>query len=378
MASIVDKYLNKKKKELYEYSKEVNNLLEYNKSQIWSNDSEFNSLVKSTIDKYVDSYYFKPMTEFDGYSDYFGALVKCDNRFKTVLVCAIDSVIDEKNKEDNKVSYYIVSLIVYTAIALNRFTYPYNNYKIIITNVFTIIDAMFKNIDFMRYKDSSKLRKELTASIKGNALSESRFFESLNALNNDVSGNMYETVDFEGKYYTVKYKYKIPELNNYRQRDVDKYFKRISDDLNSLSYELATITILKSKMLNKDITLLFPADLEFYRKESEINKLSKVISNEGIKNSVKLLVEYDDYVKNKEVIRILANAGFEMALNFDNAADVPYRTFNEIKTAIVNMDFINKNKGNMESWKASGVNFVIKSDVRNELSELRILGLEEK
>ena len=378
MANIVDKYLNKKKKEIYEYAKAINNLLEYDKSQVWNNDSEFNTLVKATIDNYVSNYYFNPLNDFSDYNDYLGSLIKCDDRFKTILVCALNSTKKEDKKEKDKVSLYIVSLIVYTSIALNRFTYPYNNYKITITNVFTIMNVMFKNMDFIKYKDSSKLRKEITNLVKRNDSSESRFFEALNSLNNPFSKNLYETVDYENKYYIVRYKYEIPEFKNYRQKDVRKFFKRIKDDLNVLSYELTTLTILKSKMLNKDITLLFPVELEFYKKESEINKLVKVTSNEVIKNNIKLLVEYDDYAKNKEMIRILLNAGFKIALNFDNAFDVPYRTFNEIKTALVSPEFIKKNNGNMESWKESGVEFVIKSDINNELDELKILGLEER
>ncbi len=335
MANIVDKYFNKKKKDLYEYSKMINTLLEYKNDQIWANDSEFNEYIKKIVNKYVEMYYFTSIEDFTNYKEYLGALVKCDDRFKTILVCAVDSIDEERKQGNYKVSAYIASLIVYTAVALNRFTYPYHNYKINITNVFSIIDAMFKNIDFVVYKDSSKLRKELVGIIKENAISEDKFFKNLDSINTDNSKNIYESIDLENKYYKVNYKYEIPEFKNYRQKDANKFFKRIKDDLNVLSYELTTISALKSKLLNKDITFLFPTDLEFYKKESEINKLVKVISNEEIKNKIKLLVNYDDYNKNREVIRILKNVGFELALIFDSSVDVPYKTFNEIKLAIV-------------------------------------------
>ena len=237
---------------------------------------------------------------------------------------------------------------------------------------------MFKNIDFVVYKDNSKLRKEMVNLIKKNGSCEDKFFEYLDSINSDVSKNVYESIDVENKYYRVKYEYQIPEFKNYRQRDVDKFFKRIEDDLNALSYELTTIAVLKSKLLNKDITFLFPAELEFYKKESEINKLLKVTSNEEIKNNIKLLINYDDYNKNKEMVRILINAGFDLALEFDSPSDVPYRTFNEIKTAVVPRDFMNVNKGNVDSWKENGINFVIKSEIKEISSELEMLGLEKK
>ena len=378
MANIVDKYFNKKKKDLYEYSKMINTLLEYKNDQIWTNDSEFNEYIKKIVNKYVEMYYFTSIEDFTNYKEYLGALAKCDDRFKTILVCAVDSIDEERKQGNYKVSAYIASLIVYTAVALNRFTYPYHNYKINITNVFSIIDAMFKNIDFVVYKDSSKLRKELVGIIKENAISEDKFFKNLDSINTDNSKNIYESIDLENKYYKVNYKYEIPEFKNYRQKDVNKFFKRIKDDLNVLSYELTTISALKSKLLNKDITFLFPTDLEFYKKESEINKLVKVISNEEIKNKIKLLVNYDDYNKNREVIRILKNVGFELALIFDSSVDVPYKTFNEIKLAIVPREFMNSNKGNIDSWLSNEVTFIIRNEVIKVSSELEILGLEEK
>ena len=378
MANVVDKYFNKKKKDIFEYSKMINALLEYKNDQIWNTDSEFNEYIKKIIDRYVEMYYFKSIDDFSNYEEYLGALVKCDDRFKTVLVCAVDSISEEDKQGNYKVSTYIASLIVYTALALNRFTYPYHNYKINITNVFSIIDAMFKDIDFVVYNDSSKLRKEMVAAIKKNGGCEDKFFEYLDSLNNENSRNVYECIDDENKYYKVNYKYQIPEFKNYRQRDVSKFFKRIADDLNVLSYELTTISVLKSKLLNRDITFLFPANLEFYKKESEINKLVKVISNEEIKKSIKLLVNYDDYTKNKEMVRILLNAGFELALIFDSAEDVPYRTFNEIKFAVVPREFMVVNKGNMDSWNDNEITFVTKGEIIKEYSELEILGLEKK
>ena len=215
-------------------------------------------------------------------------------------------------------------------------------------------------------------------SLKKNAVNEKKFFEALNSLNTDTSKNMYQVVSLDNVYFKVDYKYKIDEFNKYRTKDVRKYFKRIEDDLNALSYELATLTVLKANMLNKDINLLFPASLDFYRKEIEINKLAKVTSNECIKNKIKLLIDYDDYYKNKEVIRFLINAGFGLALDFNINTDVAYRTFNEIKVALVTQEFLKANKSNVDSWKESGVAFIIKSEVNNEISEMKLLGLEEK
>ena len=378
MANIIDKYFNKKKKEIYDYSRIINSLLEYNKDQIWSNDSEFNELTKSSINRYVDEYFFKSMDSFEDYTEYLGALIKCDDRFKTILVCTIDSIPEEKRIGNYKVSAYIVSLIIYTAVAINRFTYPYGRYKINVSNVYKIMDMMFKNIDFIDYKDNVKIKRELVLTLKKNAVNEKKFFEALNSLNTDTSKNMYEAVSLDNKYFKVNYKYKIEEFDKYRTKDVRKFFKRIEDDLNALSYELAALTILKAKTLNKDINLLFPASLDFYRKEAEINKLVKVTNNECIKNKIRLLVDYEDYYKNKEVVRIITNAGFELALDFNMNSDVPYRTFNEIKLALVPQEFLKTNKGNIDSWKESGVTFVIKSEVSNEISEMKLLGLEEK
>lgn len=377
MANIVDKYFTRKKKQLYDYCKMINEFLVYNDDQIWKSSSEFNELVKSTINEYIDNYYFKPMDNFENYNEYLGELVKCDNRFKTILVCSQKNLSNELKTNNYKVSLYIISLIVYTSVVLNRFTYPYNNYKISVKNVSSIIDPMFKNVSFITYKYSSKVNKELTYLIKKNDGLESRFFNSLNELNSEESKNIYECIDKNKKFYKIIYKYHIEGLDTYRDKDVEKYMKRITGDLNTISYELSTTCALKSRMRGSDITLLFPIKLDFYEKESEINKLFRVTSNGGIKDIIKFYIEYDDFKNHMGIIRILSNAGFKMALNYKDNRELPYGTFNEIKTATIENEFLEINKSNIESWKNNGVEFIIKEN-NEPISELEMLGLKEE
>ena len=377
MANIVDKYFGKKKKQIYEYCKSVNEFLIYDKNQIWKTTSELNEFLKDIISSYVDKYYFDNIENFEGYDELFGSLIKCDDKFKTIIVCT-DNIIPKELKIDNyQTSIYTISLLIYTGIVLDRFTYPYNNYKINIKNVYSIIKSMFNSVSFIKFKENSKNIKLLTSLIKKNDNLESKFYKSLDELNTEVSSNLYESVDLEKKYYKTTYKYNISGLDGYRTRDVEKQMKRIYDDLNCLSYELTTTAALKSRMLNKDITILFPVKLEFYQKESEINKLFRVISNECIKSIIKFYVEYEDFKKNASMVRILSNAGFKIVLNFENTKEVPYGTFSEIKIATINNDFLEVNKGNIESWKNNGVEFVIK-EKGTEVSELEMLGLKEE
>lgn len=379
MANIVDKYFNRKKKQIFDYSKLINNYLTYDNNQIWNINSsiDFNELIKKIISIYIDNYYFKSINDFEKYNEYLGDLIKCDNKFKTILVCSFNSISEEFKIGNYKISLYILSIIIYTSIVLDRFTYPYNNYKINTKNILSIVDPMFKNISFVKYNFNSKINKDITSLIRKNDNLESRFFTFLNSLNTDTSKNLYESINNQNKYYKISYKYNIPELREYRPKDVKKYMKRIADDLNCISYELATVAALKSRKLGKDIYLLFPINLEFYEKESEIKKLFKITSNQGIKNIIKFYVDYDDYKKYTGIVRILSNSGFEVVINIEDNREVPYGVFNEIKLAFITNEFLEKNKRNLEAWKNNGVEFVIK-EISDSINELQMLGLEEK
>ncbi len=379
MANLVDKYLNKKKKQIYEYCKLINELLSYDSNQIWKTPNELNDILKDVISMYVDKYYFKTLENFDEYNEYLGPLIKCDNRFKTILVCSIESIPKELRIENYKISSYIMTLIVYTGVILDRFTYPYNNYKVTTKNISSIISPMFNSVTFVKYNEDSKNIREITSLVKKNDNMEKKFFDSLNELNTKESRNEYIKIDGEGKFYKVDYKYEMPELNEYRTRDIEKYFRRIVDDLNLISYELATLTALKIKMLTKEITILFPVNLEFYSNEVEISKLSRIIENIEVKKIIKLYVNYSDYKKHSNVIRYLTNAGFSIALNFDDPIEVAYSLFSEIKVATVNKEFLELNKGNLVGWENIGTSLVEKSiNINESISELQMLGLKEE
>ncbi len=375
MGKIVDKYFDKKKKDLFEYSKVVNTMLKYDNNQIWNNETEFNSFLKSTISYYVDNYYFKSLTDFEEYKDYLGPLVKCDDRFKTILVCAIDSIKEEYRVGNYKLSSYIITLIVYTSVVADRFTYPYNKYQVNMKNVSNVIESMFKYISFVKYESNDTKIKNITKLIRANNNSERKFFNMINSLNSEVSKNEYEQIGKDKKYYKVLYKYKIEELDSYSERELKKYFKRVSDELIMLSYNLASLTALKLLMLNKDIILLFPINLEFFEKESEINKLSDLLENKNVKNIIKLYVDYYEALEHKEVIRDLESAGFEIVANVSEATELSYSAFDGYKLGFVSDEFVSINKSNIDLWKEN-IEFVVKN--KNEvISELQMLGIKE-
>lgn len=378
MANIVDKYFNKKKKQIFDYCKSVNEFLSYDNNQIWKTEPELNEFLKNTISVYVDKYYFKSLEDFKDYDEFIGPLIKSDDRFKTILVCALENIPNNLRVGNFKISLYILTLIIYTSIVLDRFTYAYSNYKVNLTNVESIVEPMFNGVTFIKYEENHKKMKMLTNDIKKNDFLEKDFIDSLGELNSEVSKNLYEPIDKDNKYYKIIYKYDIPELKEFRKRDIEKYFKRIKDDLNCISYELATLAALKIKLLNKDITLLFPVSLSFYANEIELNKLIRIMSNAEVKKIIKLYANYDDYKKYPGVMRILSNAGFEVVINFEDSLEIPYGTFNEIKEVSINNDFGNFNKNNFNSWKESGIKFIEKTMVVNKsVEELAMLGLRE-
>lgn len=377
MANVVNKYFAKKKKQIYDYCKLISKMLIYENNQIWQTQSEMNELLKESISVYINKHYFKPLNNFEGYEAYFKPLIRCDDKFKTILVCNIENIPDEIKNSRALPSIYVLSLLIYTSVILNEFTHPYNDYKVNTKNVKNVITSMFASVSFAKYEENSSVIREIVSLLKKNQNLEKRIFESFDSLNSDISGNVFEPIDSKFEFYKIIYKYDIPELEEYRARDVKKYLKKIADDLGCISYELSTISALKAKMLSKDINLLFPIDAAVYTKESEINKLLKIVSCQEIRKSIKFYLNYEDFKKNNEIIRAINSSGIEMVYDMKGDAEVPYAAFNTIKAALIDSLFLEKNKRNSELWENDGVKFIERK--RNEsVSEFVMLGLEEE
>ena len=57
--NVIDKYVEKKKKDLFEYAKILEKIICIEDNKLWKNKEEFKSLVKAVIEKYASVYYFE-------------------------------------------------------------------------------------------------------------------------------------------------------------------------------------------------------------------------------------------------------------------------------------------------------------------------------
>lgn len=374
MGNLVDKYLAKKSKNIFTYSKSVKDMISF-ENPVWSKETEFNECLKNTINMYIKNYYFKPLDNFDDFSKFFGPTIKCDNKFKTVFSCVYENF-DFDNKDAQKESLYLITLVTYIGIILDKFTYPYKNYLITMETVEAIIKPMFDHVSFASYKPNDKALKELSRFIRKNSVNEKKFFEAIGLLNSDNSRNEYQSIDENDGYYKILYKYKIDSVEDYSERELRHSFSKISNGVKVISFELMTLTALKLLILEKDIGLLYPVDLLFYDKDSELNKLIKITENKSILDKIYILVNYEDYKKNRDILKKIKNNGFNIAFNVEDAPKMPYMAFQDSNLIFINKDFIKENEANFNTWKEIGIKFCIKKngDVKNEKS---LLGLEE-
>ena len=57
--NVIDKYVEKKKKDLFEYTKILEEIIKVEDNKLWKNKEEFKGLAKGVIEKYANTYYFE-------------------------------------------------------------------------------------------------------------------------------------------------------------------------------------------------------------------------------------------------------------------------------------------------------------------------------
>ena len=92
----------------------------------------------------------------------------------------------------------------------------------------------------------------------------------------------------------------------------------MEEEYYEISYELASLTILKEYSLNGAVKgLILPISANYLKDEKNINFISKTFSNPFIKNKIKFSVIYSEYQKNRDIFNTLRDMKFKLVLYMD-------------------------------------------------------------
>ena len=296
--NIIESYLLKKKKNIFEYSKIISNIITIKTNDFWNDKSEFNRDLKDLASLYIDKNYFQnnsadPIIMAD-FFEYYNEENRTLNLNPMLLFINNYYKSKGKNTLNNNLEIFYLAVLLDSAVKIDQNN---NHYK-------EVIDKVIKSI---KNKTELKISKKLDGKYenlyqktKENNKEENTF---INAFDFNEFYNLFKKIDNDT--YYVKYKY-IIEKSNYKQKIVDKIYKQKKlDDIYSLmSLELLSLTLLKT---NYDYIVNVP-----YNFINKINKINQIFCAAELKKRIKFLIKYENSSKEQEFVKKLIENGYEI------------------------------------------------------------------
>mgnify|MGYP004619962665 FL=1 len=258
MNDIIDKYIEISNNNLNIILKNLENNIEFNNNNLWSDEEEFSSLIKNVIDIYYKKYFLYTKNDYSKIDKYIKFNNKINRKLKNILLSIIDyyeekDIVYKIKEQEDSILY--LTILIYISINLYDKDFKLiDNPKKIEKYINNIIDN-FVNIRFKRNKDLVTLIQN----IKDIIIKNNEFNNYINNISTRESHNYFIKVNNKDNLYKVIYEYEINGLNDYEERDINIVNNKIniSDILNGISYDIAYLTSYKLLKSGIDKVLLF-------------------------------------------------------------------------------------------------------------------------
>lgn len=313
--TLIEKYLDFKRKSLISYSSVFYKLYPSQEESIWKSEKEFDEIMSSIIDTYLEKYYFREKKELQelNKNNY------TKEEFKLAIALAIIADTYKNKYEELKQKYkkglYNLTVIVYIITNIDKDINILMD-SVTLTPILEILRNYFKYINQEMIMD----KNPFIIDILGNKIKDStrllkKFF---NTIDSKEAYNLFAKYDDD--FYFAKFIFDNSLLDKYKEIDVEKVYSKykLEEEYFEISYELASLTILKEYSFNGPVKgLILPITANYLKDEKNINFISKTFSNPFIKNKIKFSVVYSEYQKNRDIFNTLRDMKFKLVLYMD-------------------------------------------------------------
>lgn len=351
--NVIDKYVEKKKKDLFEYAKILAEIICIDDNKLWKNKEEFKSLAKAVIEKYASVYYFENNANRDNPIKY------SNDNINNVLKSIIEYYKTNNNMtvlRTNKNEVFLLSVIICTSCYLDFACNVVDGDFIDTKNKFKYLLLYLKKTNILKVYNNDKVTiNELFEQIKKNIKEDEKafgYFKDTDCM------NKYYLYTGEPLYYKFDFKKTISGLEEYDTSLVLEVAKKYEAKFLEISYELLTADILMELVSNRDmINYLVPVNSILKKKKN----LLKIFDNSYIKGYMKLLVNTKDEAEYNDLLNDARKMGIKIIYEYDEVDNVNADIFTYDMEIIVKQEFIANNKENAYEWQKNNIKFVIKN-----------------
>ena len=351
--SVIDKYVEKKKKDILEYAKILESLITLENNKMWSRKENFLEYSKEIITIYADKYYFANNEHRDN------PILYANDNINNVLEAIIDYC--KNNNKQNMLSTlknetFLLSVIICTACYLDIATNVIDGDFLDTKNKFKYLLSYFTKTNILQVACNDRMRiNELFSHIKNNIVEDKKFFACFTDPNYK---NIYTCYTKDPLYYKVEFEYSIKGLEKFDKVIVEDIRKNMEPKLLSMSYDLLMIHLLEELISNREnVKYLVCVNKIFNKRPSILN----VFDNKYAKEYIKVLIPLEQEMDYNDALQVINKKGIGVIYLHEDIANVDDNKFNYDIEIIVNEEFLKNNEENKYAWSKKGVKFVIKN-----------------
>ncbi len=346
---MINNYLTKKKKNLLEYAKTLEELITLENNSLWKKKEEFVNIAKDVIDLYVEDYYFDNNLHRDNPVEY------SNDNINSVLKSMIQYCKNAKSTyflQEKKNETFLLSVIITTSCYVDISTNVVDGDFLATKKKFRYLLEYLQKTNILKvYLNNSRVIKELFDKVKENNNKEEKFFLAFNDPNSYNTYTIYKT---KPNYYFVSYNYTIPGLENDDVRLVQKAKEEKAEKFCRVSMEILEIEILRELISNREIGKYI---VSLPCKES----LFEALDDPRIKEHVLLLLNYEDIKDKQNYITKMENKGFSFVYELaDEAGDVFTPSDKDMKVLVSN-NWFRRYQEKIGTWEKQGIVFIVKN-----------------
>ncbi len=293
MANIMNEYLTYTEKSLNNYMKYILST-HYDKG-----------IVTRFIGTYIDIRY---SNYADGYSENAPIAKKIEHGIGVTSKELQNTIPDKKKDIIKKIEEIIKEVFTLDSLyILEQQTKTIEKIEKMRNSFFEIEDSDFvKTMDKLVKEDIRKKREYL------NNFSSDTFYISKKKV--EKENNMFIV--------EVKDRIKFPEL--YSELAIKKAREKsnINEDILSIGYSMLTVEIINNIISNKyDITYFINLPKSIFDKITKRNRLLSIIDSEYIIEHIELVITFDCFQKNRDIVLELKHEGYQFTLSLDKSFD---------------------------------------------------------
>ncbi len=351
--SVIDKYVEKKKKDILEYAKILESLITLENNKMWSKKEEFNVKCKEIIAIYAADYYFVNNNHRDN------PILYSNDNINNVLKAIIEYC--KANNEQRMISTlknetFLLSVIICTACYLDIATNVVDGNFGDTKSKFRYLLSYLQKTNILKVFVSDRVRiNDLFETIKTNIKKDKKFFAYFL---DDKCYNKYYAYTQNPVYYKVELQYNIAGLDNFDTNIVNDVKNSYKPKLLAISYDLLLVHLLEELISNRDTkTYLIDIEEVFNKKANILN----VFNNKYAKEHIKILIPFYKEADYNAALQEINKRGIDVIYLYEDTENVNDNKFNYNTELIVTDEFLKNNEENKYAWDKKGVKFVIKN-----------------